>query len=210
MPSKRETKGAGFRARRRRFMMVAGSCPGLPDVPAHAAPDMPHDAEAPSVFTRIRAMRERLSLGRGVSAKDLINEGREGGHATAAEGRRALLAAEGGCVGLREACLLFQKPRPVTSRTLTAFIRKGAVIGYHRGGGHYAVPVWQFRRGGGLLKGLPEVLRSLRSRVPGHGQLSPFAFFLQADPVTDNRTPLAALRDGETLKVLDAVKARVS
>jgi hypothetical protein len=164
MPSKREPSGAVFEARRRRFAALAGSCPDLPDVPAHAA---------------------------------------------AAEGRRSLLNAEGGCVGVSKACWLFRKPRPVTRRTLIAQIRKGAVVAYHRGGGHYAVPVWQFRSGGAVIDGLPEVLRALRSRVPGFGQISPFAFFLQADPVTDGRTPLAVLRDGETFKVLDAVKARI-
>jgi antitoxin (DNA-binding transcriptional repressor) of toxin-antitoxin stability system len=30
----------------------------------------------PTVFSRIRAMRERLSLGKGESAKELINAGR--------------------------------------------------------------------------------------------------------------------------------------
>jgi hypothetical protein len=76
MSSKREPQGADLKARRRRFIAPAGSCPNLPDAPAHAAGDIPREAGAPSVFTRIRAMRQRLSLGRGVSAKDLINEGR--------------------------------------------------------------------------------------------------------------------------------------
>jgi len=134
---------------------------------------------------------------------------RGNGRATPEEGRRTLLNAEGGCVSLDEACLLFRKPGMVTRRTLAAAIRRGGVIGYHRGGGQYAVPVWQFRRDGGLLPGLPDVVKALRSKVPGYGQLSPFAFFVQADPVTDGRTPLAALRDGDMKKVLDAVDARV-
>jgi hypothetical protein len=41
--------------------------------------------------------------------------------------------------------------------------------------------------------------------VPGYDQLSPFTFFLQEDPVADGRTPLAALRDGDIKKILDAV-----
>lgn len=131
------------------------------------------------------------------------------GRATSEEGLRALLNAEGGCVSVAKACRLYRKPRPVTSRTLLAAIRKGDVIAYHRGGGRYAIPVWQFRPGGGFLEGLPELLRTLRRRVPGYGQLSPFAFFLQADPVTDGRIPLAALREGESGKVLDAVEARI-
>jgi hypothetical protein len=130
-------------------------------------------------------------------------------YATAAEGRRALLDAEGGRVGVSEACRLFRKPTPVTRRTLTAAIRKGNLIGYHTGGGHYAVPVWQFRREGDLLDGLPEVLHALQNTVPGYGKLSPFAFFLQAAMVTDGRTPLAALREGDSVKVLEAVRARI-
>ena len=139
----------------------------------------------------------------------ILSEERSDGRATPEEGCRVLLDAEGGCVSVNEACRLFRKPRPVTRRTLTAAIRKGAVIGYRTGGDHYAVPVWQFRREGGILKGLPVILHALRAKVPGCGQISPFTFFLQADPLTDGRSPLAALRDGETLKVLDAVKARI-
>lgn len=30
--------------RKRRFVALAGSCPDLPDVPAHATPDFPRDA----------------------------------------------------------------------------------------------------------------------------------------------------------------------
>jgi predicted RNase H-like HicB family nuclease len=139
----------------------------------------------------------------------IISEDRGDGRATPEEGRRVLLNAEGGCVSVTKACGLLRKPRPVTKQALIAQIRKGAVIGYHKGGGHYAVPVWQFRREGGILKGLPVILHALRAKVPGYGQISPFTFFLQADPLTDGRSPLAALRDGETLKVLDAVKARI-
>jgi len=38
-----EPLDADFEARRRRFFALAGSCPGLPDVPPHAAPDIPRD-----------------------------------------------------------------------------------------------------------------------------------------------------------------------
>lgn len=30
-------------SRRRAFLALAGSCPGLPDVPPHATPDLPRD-----------------------------------------------------------------------------------------------------------------------------------------------------------------------
>jgi hypothetical protein len=136
-------------------------------------------------------------------------ERRGNGRATAKEGRRTLLNAEGGCVGIREARGLFRKQVPVSRQVLTAQIRKGSVIAYRLGNNRYAIPVWQFRPEGGFLDGLPAVLRALRRRVPGFGQLSPFTFFLQADPVTDGRTPLATLRSGEIGKVLDAVDGHV-
>lgn len=34
---------ADFETRRRRFLALAGSCPDLPDVPQHSAPDIPRD-----------------------------------------------------------------------------------------------------------------------------------------------------------------------
>jgi hypothetical protein len=120
-----------------------------------------------------------------------------------------MLDAEGGCVSISKACRLFRKPKPVTRQMLTAQIRKGNVIAYHRRGGIYLVPVWQFRPKGGVLNGLTEVLHALRSRIPGYGQLYPFTFFLQADPVTSGRKPLVALRNGEIEKVLDAVDGHI-
>jgi antitoxin VapB len=38
-----EPVSAGFEARRRRFIALAGSCPGLSDVPPHATPDLHRD-----------------------------------------------------------------------------------------------------------------------------------------------------------------------
>jgi antitoxin VapB len=38
-----EPMGADFESRRRRFLALAGSCPDLPDVPPHAARDIPRD-----------------------------------------------------------------------------------------------------------------------------------------------------------------------
>ena len=128
------------------------------------------------------------------------------GYASPEEGLKALLEAEGGCVGISEACGLYRKPSPVTSQTLMAQIRKGIVVSYRTTGGQYLVPVWQFRADGGLLEGLAEVLTALRAIVPGNDQLSPFAFFLQPDPSTDLCTPLAALRNGELQKVLKATE----
>jgi len=139
----------------------------------------------------------------------MISQDRDDGRAPPEVGRSILLNAEGGCVGVSEACRLLRKPRPVTKQALMSAIRKGTVIAYHKGGGNYAVPVWQFQRAGGVVEDLPEVLHTLRTKAVGYGQISPFTFLLQADPVTDGRTPLAALRAGELQKVLDAVDAHV-
>jgi hypothetical protein len=146
----------------------------------------------------------------GAEIRPFIDEDIRAAYATPEEGLSVLLKAEGGCVSVSQACGLFRKPKPVSRQTLTAQIRKGSVIGYLTGGDHYVVPVWQFRREGGVIEGLAEILNALRAKVPGFGQISPFTFFLQADPVTDGRTPLAALRDGNIQKVLNAVDARIA
>jgi antitoxin VapB len=38
-----EPLGTDFETRRLRFVALAGSCPGLPDVPPHSIPDTPRD-----------------------------------------------------------------------------------------------------------------------------------------------------------------------
>ena len=38
-----EPLNSDFESRRRRFVALAGSCPDLPDVPKHSAPDVPRD-----------------------------------------------------------------------------------------------------------------------------------------------------------------------
>ena len=38
-----EPLGSDFETRRQRFIALAGSCPDLPDVPAHATPDIHRD-----------------------------------------------------------------------------------------------------------------------------------------------------------------------
>jgi antitoxin VapB len=38
-----EPLGADFSARLKRFIALAGSCPGLPDVPPHTSPDIPRE-----------------------------------------------------------------------------------------------------------------------------------------------------------------------
>lgn len=170
-------------------------------------------AQAKKLMKLARDGRRRLA-DRVWAANQLSDHGIEigpnviAGYATPTEGRLALLVAEGGCVSVDKACQLYRKPNPVTRQTLTAAIRRGDVIGYPARDGCYGVPVWQFRPKGGVLEGLPEVLHALREKVPGYGHLSSFAFFLQADQVTDGRTPLVALRDGDIRKVLEAIDDR--
>jgi hypothetical protein len=137
--------------------------------------------------------------------KRIVSQANRPGYASLEEGLAALIIAEGGCVEVDKACRLYRQPNPVTRRTLIAAIRRGDVIGYQARGGGYGVPVWQFRPEGGVIKGLHKVMRT---KVPGYDELSPFIFFLQEDPVTDGRIPLAALRDGEIKKVLDAANDR--
>lgn len=137
----------------------------------------------------------------------IVDEIRDG-FATDEEGLNDLLTAEGGCVNVEVARKLFKKPGGVTRQAIGQKIRDGEVIAYQSGGGQYVVPKWQFRREGGLLKGLPEVLAALHEKLPDAGELTPFAFFLQEDPVTEGETPLKALRAGRVEQVLKAVSAR--
>ena len=129
------------------------------------------------------------------------------GHATADEGLAGLLEAEGGCVDVGGARLLFRKPGGVTRQALAAQIRKGNVLAYRTGGGDYLVPVWQFRPEGGVLEGLPEVLAEIRAKLDEGSALTAFAFLLQAHPLTDGKPPLEALRAGRLAEVLAAVDA---
>jgi hypothetical protein len=126
--------------------------------------------------------------------------------ATSEEGLASLLEAEGGCVSVAKACELLRKPDPVTRQALTEQIFAGEIIAYKRGDGKYLVPVWQFQPEGGLLPGLRLVLQKIRE-IPGADPLSPFAFFLQAHPVTGGKRPIDALRSDQIENVLEAVAA---
>jgi len=145
----------------------------------------------------------------GAEIRPFLDESIRDGIATPEEGLGDLLGAEGGCVSVASACKLFRKPKPVTRQTLTEQIRNGDVIAYRTGGGHYMVPVWQFRREGGVIEGLSRVLKAIREQIPGGGQLAPFTFFLQADPITSGRTPLEALKAGELEQTLEAVAGHI-
>ncbi len=132
-----------------------------------------------------------------------------GGYATPEEGLAKLLTAEGGCVDVAKAATLFRKPQPVTRQAVTDRIRNGDIVAYKTSGGHYRVPRWQFRPEGGVLPGLADALNVLR-KDPGFDPLAPFAFFLQAHPLTGGKTPLEAIRAGELPDVLRAAEAELA
>jgi hypothetical protein len=129
------------------------------------------------------------------------------GHATSDEGLSALLEAEGGCVDVAAARLLFRKPHGVTRQAVSLQIRSGKLLAYRSGGGDYLLPIWQFRPEGGVWEGLPEVLAAVREHLDAESPLTAFAFLLQAHPLTGGRPPLVALREGRLAEVLAAVEA---
>lgn len=131
--------------------------------------------------------------------RKLVNEG----FSSETEGVRELFGAEGGCVNVNTARNLYRRPKPVTRQMIRNLIRKGELIAYRTSSGEYGVPVWQFQKGGGVLSGIPEVLLQLK-RAHTFELITPFAFFLQEDPLTDGDTPLQALRDGKLDKVIFA------
>jgi hypothetical protein len=143
----------------------------------------------------------------GDEIRNFLPIGLREGFATAEEGLDSLLEADGGCVSVVKACGLFRKPRPVSRQALNARIRAHEIIAYKTGGGEHLVPVWQFRPEGGLLRGMDKVLWQIKKLIPGADALTPFAFFLQAHPLTDGKRPIDALRAGEIENILEAVKA---
>jgi hypothetical protein len=118
------------------------------------------------------------------------------GYATLGEGLKALLTMEGGCITIAEARKRFQRPR------IASQIKKGEVLAFRSADGRVHVPVWQFTPDGLALDGMPAVTRAAR-KAPGK-DLAVFCFLLQPSPMLGLRTPLEALRGGETRQVLAA------
>jgi hypothetical protein len=141
--------------------------------------------------------------------RPFIEAGARAGYAAPAEGLAALLDAEGSCVDVAKACEYYRRPKAVSRQAINEAIKRGELLAYRTGSDQYMLPTWQFRPEGGVIEGFPEALQKLRETVPHGDQLTPFAFFLQADPVTDGRTPLAALRAGDRQQVFDAIEARL-
>jgi hypothetical protein len=140
-------------------------------------------------------VRERLPL--------LVGQG----YASPDEGLTTVLQSSGGCVEVEKARHLFRKPQGVTRQALAQQIRNGQVLAYRSGGGDYLVPIWQFRPEGGVWNGLPEVVAAIRAQLDDKSPLTPFAFLLQAHPLTEGRPPLEILRQGRVQEVLAAIAA---
>ena len=124
------------------------------------------------------------------------------GQAPAYEGQRVLLAD---CVDIVIAAELYRPRDPIQTSTISAKIRDGSVIAYLTDDGDYRVPSWQFRSGGGLLPGIAKTLEVLKA-AKTYTQITPFAFFRQENPMTQNLTPLDALREGKIAAVLSAAR----
>jgi hypothetical protein len=140
--------------------------------------------------------------------RPFIEADAQAGYASPAEGLAALLNAEGVCVDVAKACEYYRKPKPVSRQAINEAIRRGELLAYRTGADQYMLPTWQFRPEGGVIEGFPEALQKVRETIPGADQLTPFAFFHHADPVTGGRTPLEALRAGDREQVFAAIEAR--
>jgi hypothetical protein len=83
----------------------------------------------------------------------------------------------------------------VRDKTLLAVLDRGA----------WRYPLWQFdaEGPGGVLAGLPEVLKALE-RQP---QFSKLAWLRRGNPTLGGREPVELLREGEVAPVLDAARA---
>ncbi len=143
----------------------------------------------------------------GDEIRPLIEASVSAAYATPEEGLAFLLEAEGGCGDVEEATRLYRRPDPVTSATITERIRNGGIIAYRTAANQYRIPRWQFKRSGGVLEGMAEILAMLRASDSSYNALTPFAFFLQPHPLTGERTPLEALRAGDVERVLRAAKS---
>ena len=140
-------------------------------------------------------------------ARPYLEEPIREGYAPSEAGLAAMLEAEGGCVDVATACKLFRRPGGVSRQTLSEKIRAGELIAYRTGGDRWLLPTWQFRVQGGLLKGIPEVLKRWRELSKESDELFLFTFFLQADSSLDGKTPLEALKAGALESVLEALES---
>jgi hypothetical protein len=143
----------------------------------------------------------------GEEIRQVIEDPAATAYATPEEGLALLLNEEGGCVDVETAAALYRKPDPVKPAAITQKIRNRDMVAYKTAASQYRVPRWQFRREGGLLPGLSEVLHALGAADKSYSHLTPFAFFLQSHPLTGEHTPLELLRIGDADTVLRAARS---
>jgi hypothetical protein len=108
-----------------------------------------------------------------------------------------ILRAEGGILTAEQIGQLLG----ITRQAVDKRRRQGTLIGLELGRRGFAYPAWQVGPTG-TLAGLPGVLAELSGETPW-GQA---AFLLAANVWLDGETPLAALRRGETERVLNAAR----
>lgn len=149
--------------------------------------------EEPSDFeVLIRALEERPAV-QEPRRLEALNKARLRGILL----RNKLLEEEGGCITADSVKDLLHISRQAVNQRREA----GTLVAVNTGGGAFLFPVWQFGEEG-ILPGLLEVLRELKDCDPWMR----FMFFLGKNPVLRGRTPLQALRAGNTEKVLQAAR----
>lgn len=72
--------------------------------------------------------------------------------------------------------------------------------------GELRFPEWQFMPSGGVVPGLPAVLRELR-QSPAWGDMLPFAFLTSHHPLLEGQRPIDALCLGQIQRVVQAAAA---
>lgn len=116
----------------------------------------------------------------------------------AAFGRRQLLRQT---IGEAEAALRYRVDREVTLGTIRKAVRDKRLVALRGENGELRFPTWQFRRRGGVVPGLREVITSLPPWII-KDDVGVVAFFLNPNPLTKSRSPIQALRSGRMEEVL--------
>lgn len=128
------------------------------------------------------------------------------GYASEPEGLLTLLQAEGGCARLTKAVFSRENPLSITASVLRQSIVESPFITYPTLDGLLLIPLWQVGANGRPLRGLMAVMNILRAGQ-NFETITPFAFFLQANPLTEGTTPLDLLRHGKVELVKRAARA---
>lgn len=123
--------------------------------------------------------------------------------ALSASGRRQLLRRT---IGEADAVRRFRADREVTLGTIRRAVRDKRLVALRGGNGELRFPIWQFRKGGGVILGLREVMTALPLGII-NDDVGIVAFFLNPNPLTAGNSPIRALRAGKVDQVLSAAFA---